>query len=138
MLAEDTVAPMAQFTQVLSLSLSVVLIAAYALSLIFSLRTHREIFEAAEAGEPGEAVWPLNMALAAVACVTVLVALVSDLFVESLQQAALALGMTPAFVGFIIVALVGGAAELVAALSAARKNRLDLSVGIALGSARRR
>ena len=43
--------------------------------------------------------------------------------------------MTPAFVGFVIVALVGGAAELVSALSAARKNRLDLSVGIALGSA---
>ena len=43
--------------------------------------------------------------------------------------------MTPAFVGFVIVALVGGAAELVSALSAARKDRLDLSVGIALGSA---
>ena len=45
------------------------------------------------------------------------------------------LGLSPAFVGFIIVALVGGAAEMVAAFSAARKNRLDLSVGIALGSA---
>ena len=43
--------------------------------------------------------------------------------------------MTPAFVGFIVVALVGGAAEMGAAFSAARKNRLDLSVGIALGSA---
>src|SRR5204862_8195509 len=46
-----------------------------------------------------------------------------------------ALGMTPAFVGFIVVALVGGAAEMVSAFSGARKNRLDLSVGIALGSA---
>jgi Ca2+:H+ antiporter len=46
-----------------------------------------------------------------------------------------AFGMTPAFVGFIIVALVGGAAEMVAAWSGARKNHLDLSVGIALGSA---
>jgi Ca2+:H+ antiporter len=44
-------------------------------------------------------------------------------------------GMTPAFVGFIVVALVGGAAEMASAFSAARKNRLDLSVGIALGSA---
>ena len=43
--------------------------------------------------------------------------------------------MTPAFVGFIIVALVGGAAEMASAFSGARKNRLDLSVGIALGSA---
>jgi Ca2+:H+ antiporter len=50
------------------------------------------------------------------------------------QQAAEAFGMTPAFVGFIIVALVGGAAEMASAFSGARKNRLDLSVGIALGS----
>ena len=64
-----------------------------------------------------------------------LVALVSEVFVESMQQAATALGVSPAFVGFIIVALVGGAAEMVTALSAALKDRLDLSVGIALGSA---
>ena len=57
------------------------------------------------------------------------------MFVESLQQAAVALGMTTAFVGFVIVALVGGAAEMVSAFSGARKDRLDLSVGIALGSA---
>jgi len=63
------------------------------------------------------------------------VALVSEIFVESVQQAASALGLTPAFVGFIVVALVGAAAEMTAAFAAARKNRLDLSVGIALGSA---
>jgi len=51
------------------------------------------------------------------------------------QEAAKAFGMTPAFVGFIVVALVGAAAEMAAAFSGARKNRLDLSVGIALGSA---
>jgi Ca2+:H+ antiporter len=51
------------------------------------------------------------------------------------QQAATTLGLSPAFVGFIVVAIVGAAAEMVAAFSAARKNRLDLSVGIALGSA---
>src|SRR5438270_251229 len=62
-------------------------------------------------------------------------ALVSEVFVESVQQAAVALGITPAFVGIVIVALVGGAAEMVSAFSAARKNKLDLSVGIALGSA---
>ena len=59
----------------------------------------------------------------------------SEIFVESVQQAADAFGMTPAFVGFIVVALVGGAAEMASAFSAARKDRLDLSVGIALGSA---
>jgi Ca2+:H+ antiporter len=45
------------------------------------------------------------------------------------------MGMTDAFVGFVVVALVGGAAEMASAFSGARKNRLDLSVGIALGSA---
>ena len=77
----------------------------------------------------------MGLALSTLAGVTVLVALVSEIFVESVQHAAVAFGMTPAFVGFIIVALVGGAAEMVAAWSGARKNRLDLSVGIALGSA---
>jgi Ca2+:H+ antiporter len=75
------------------------------------------------------------LAVATLAGVTVLVALVSEVFVESVQQAAVAFGMTPAFVGFIVVALVGGAAEMASAFSGARKNRLDLSVGIALGSA---
>jgi Ca2+:H+ antiporter len=56
-------------------------------------------------------------------------------FVESVHGAALELGMTQAFVGFIVVALVGGAAEMASAFSGARKNRLDLSVSIALGSA---
>jgi Ca2+:H+ antiporter len=60
---------------------------------------------------------------------------VSEVFVESVQKAAEAFGMTPAFVGFIVVALVGGAAEMASAFSGARRNRLDLSVGIALGSA---
>jgi Ca2+:H+ antiporter len=77
----------------------------------------------------------MNLALATLAAVTVLVALVSEVFVESVQQAATAIGISPAFVGFIVVALVGGAAEMVTAFSAARKDRLDLSVGVALGSA---
>ena len=77
----------------------------------------------------------MGLALATLAGVTVLVALVSEVFVESVQQAAVTFGMTPAFVGFIVVALVGGAAEMASAFSGARKNRLDLSVGIALGSA---
>ena len=123
------------FTEMLSVSLSVLLIAAYGLGLLFSLKTHREFFGSAEQAETGEAPWPLGLALATLAGVTVLVALVSEVFVESVQQAAVAFGMTPAFVGFIVVALVGGAAEMASAFSAARKDRLDLSLGIALGSA---
>jgi Ca2+:H+ antiporter len=121
--------------QSLSLGLAVLLIVAYGLGMLFSLRTHRELFASAEGGEAGEAPWPLGLALATLAGVTVLVALVSEVFVESVQKAAEAFGMTPAFVGFIVVALVGGAAEMASAFSGARKNRLDLSVGIALGSA---
>ena len=121
--------------QKLSVGLAVLLIVAYGLGLLFSLRTHRELFVSVEHGEASEAPWPIGLALATLAGVTLLVALVSEVFVESVQKAAEAFGMTPAFVGFIVVALVGGAAEMATAFSGARKNRLDLSVGIALGSA---
>jgi len=125
----------AAFTQTLSLCLAFLLIAIYGLGLLFSLKTHREVVAGAEHAEAEEAPWPMGLSLATLAGVTVLVALVSEVFVESVQEAALELGMTQAFVGFIVVALVGAAAEMAAAFSAARKNRLDLSVGIALGSA---
>jgi Ca2+:H+ antiporter len=125
----------AAFIEELSVGLAVLLIAAYAMSMLFSLKTHSELFASAEAGESGETPWPMGLALATLAGVTVLVALVSEVFVESVQEAAVAFGMTPAFVGFIVVALVGAAAEMASAFSGARKNRLDLSVGIALGSA---
>lgn len=131
--ADSTV--VAAMTQKLSLGLSVLLIVTYGLSLLFSLMTHREVFASAEASESGETPLPLGLALGTLACVTVLVALVSEIFVESVQKAAEAFGMSPAFVGFIVVALVGGAAEMASSFSGARKNRLDLSVGIALGSA---
>ena len=125
----------AVFTRQLSVGLAVLLILTYGLSMLFSLKTHREQFVSAESGEASESPWPIGLALATLAGVTVLVALVSEIFVESVQKAAEAFGMTPAFVGFIVVALVGGAAEMGSAFSGARKNRLDLSVGIALGSA---
>jgi Ca2+:H+ antiporter len=123
------------FVGTLSLGLAVLLIVAYALGALFSLKTHRELFAAAEHAGDEEIHWPMRLALGALAVVTVLVALVSEIFVASVQEAAVAFGMTPAFVGFIVVALVGGAAEMASAFSGARKNRLDLSVGIALGSA---
>jgi Ca2+:H+ antiporter len=121
--------------QDLSLGLAVVLITTYALGMLFSLGTHRESFAATAHAEPGEAPWPIGLALATLAGVTVLVALVSEIFVASVQEAAESFGMTPAFVGFVIVSLVGGAAEMASAFGGARKNRLDLAVGIALGSA---
>ena len=132
--ARDPTRAAAEFSQTLSWGLSLVLIASYALGILFSLKTHRELFSGAKHEEHDEATWPTTLALGTLAGVTVLVALVSEIFVESVQQAAETFGMTPAFVGFIVVALVGGAA-MASAFSGARKNRLDLSVGIALGSA---
>jgi Ca2+:H+ antiporter len=118
-----------------SAALAILLIVAYGLSLLFSLKTHKELFASEDRGETEEAKWPINLAVGTLLVVTVLVALVSEIFVESVQHAAATLGMSPAFVGFIIVALVGAAAEMAVAFSAARKNRLDMSVSIALGSA---
>ena len=121
------------FNQKLSVILCVLLLIAYGLGLLFSLGTHREFFSGESEHE--EAAWPIGLALGTLAGVTILVALVSEVFVSSVQEAAISFGMTPAFVGFIVVALVGAAAEMAAAFSAARKNHLDLSVSISLGSA---
>lgn len=123
-------------SQKLSIGLAVLLISAYALSLLFSLRTHKDLFvsadhDAKDAHQP----WPIGLAVGTLIIITILVALVSEIFVGSVQKAGETLGMSPAFVGFIVVALVGGAAEMAVAFSAARKNRLDMSVSIALGSA---
>lgn len=123
------------FMNKLSVGLAILLITAYGLGMYFSLKTHRELFGSESHGEDGEKPWPIRMALTTLAGVTLLVALVSEIFVESVQEAAVSFGMTQAFVGFIVVALVGGAAEMASAFSGARKDRLDLSVGISLGSA---
>jgi Ca2+:H+ antiporter len=125
----------ATFIPTLSVWLSVLLIAAYGLGMVFSLGTHKDLFASAGHADHGEPAWPIGMAIATLATVTILVALVSEVFVASVQEAADAFGMTPAFVGFVVVTIVGAAAEMASAFSGARKNRLDLSVGIALGSA---
>jgi Ca2+:H+ antiporter len=134
-IAKADLVPGAGLTQKLSVALAVLLIVGYGLGLLFSLKTHREIFASAEHAEASEPPWPIGLALTTLGVVTVLVALVSEIFVESVQKAAETFRMSQAFVGFIVVALVGAAAEMAVAFSAARKDRLDLSVGIALGSA---
>ena len=121
------------FSQKLSVGLGLLLIISYALGMLYSLKTHRELFGSVSHGG-GDGSWPMGLALGTLLGVTVLVALVSEVFVESVQQAAETFGMTPAFVGFIIVSLVGGASAMPTAFKGARKDRLDLSVGIALGS----
>jgi Ca2+:H+ antiporter len=119
----------------LSYGLSAILIVTYASSLLFSIKTHREYFAGRGEGEHGGEPWPMPVALAVLAGATVLIALVSEVFVGSVQVAALSFGMSRAFVGFVVVSIVGAAAEMMSAFTAARKNRLDMSVGIAVGSA---
>jgi Ca2+:H+ antiporter len=131
----DRVPEGSPFVQDLSLGLAVLLIIAYGLGMLYSPGTHKGAFASVGHADAEDPAWSLGASLVTLAVVTVLVALVSEVFVSSSQAAAETLGITPAFVGFIIVALVGGAAEMTTAFSAARKDRLDLSVGIALGSA---
>ena len=90
----------ATFTQKLSVGLSVLLIVTYGLGMVFSLKTHREFFASAESDEAGEAPWPIGLALATLAGVTVLVALVSEIFVESVQKAAEVVRDDPGVRGF--------------------------------------
>lgn len=123
----------------LSVEISLVLVVTYALSLVFSLRTHRHLFvgEAAEAAKvesDGHAVWSIGRSVAVLAGATVMVAWMSEILVGSVTHAAEAMGMTSIFVGVIVVAVVGNAAEHSTAVLVAMKNRMDLSVGIAIGS----
>ena len=124
-----------KFMQNLSVALSVLLIASYGLSMFFSLSTHRELFSSVAHAHVAEGSWPMGLSLGTLGVATVLMAVVSEIFVGSVQSAGDTFGMTPAFIGFIVVPLVSSVAELAPALSGARNNRLDFSVGIALGGA---
>ncbi len=126
------------FVLELSLAIAIILLLTYGLGLLFSIKTHSEYFAGKKvegSAETEEPPWPMGLALPTLAVVTVFIALVSEIFVESVQVASEELGMSAPFVGFIVVALVGAAAEMTTAFAAARKNRLDLSVSIAMGSA---
>ncbi len=123
----------------LSLEISVVLIVTYGLTLFFSLRTHKQLFvgepEPARAVEDNHrAPWPVGRSVALLAVATALIAWVSEILVSSVEHAAAAFGMTSVFVGVIVVAIIGNAAEHSTAITVARKNRMDLSYGIAIGS----
>ena len=132
--AEEIATP--EFMGRLSLGLSVLLLATYGLGLLFSLGTHREFFAAPEGGhaEHEEKPWPMGAAVGVLVAVTIALAFVAHIFVASVEEAAAEFGMSQAFVGLIVVSIVGAAAEIAAAFSAARKNHMTLSVGIAMGS----
>lgn len=117
----------------LSLEISLVLLLAYAAHLIFSLYTHKQLFTGAPA-EAGKAAWGVKKSILILVGSTALIAWVSEILVGSVEQAAATLGMTRVFIGVIVVAVVGNAAEHSTAVMMAMKNRMELSIGIAIGS----
>ena len=118
----------------LSLGIAAILIVTYALALVFSLFTHRQMFTGGEdSGKPG-LLWSLPRAIGALAGVTVLIAWVSEILVGSIEVAARSMGMTDVFVGVIVVAIIGNAAEHATAVESSIDNRMELSLWISLGS----
>jgi Ca2+:H+ antiporter len=123
----------------LSFDISLVLLITYALSLLFTLHTHKQLFAgqvtAAEADpEPEHHSWSMTKSLLVLAGATALIAWISEILVGSVEQAAHAFGMSSIFVGVIVVAIVGNAAEHSTAVLVAMKNRMDLALSIAIGS----
>ncbi len=130
----------AQFNpQVLSLNtaLAVLLLVTYGLYLLFMLKTHPQLFKSAEGAKAehhdGPA-WGLPRAIGSLVGASVLAAWMSEILVGAAEGTGKALGMSQAFIGLVLVAVVGGAAESLSAIVAGRKNKMDLSIGIALGS----
>jgi Ca2+:H+ antiporter len=123
--------------QMLNLGISGLLLLAYALYLLFSLKTHPGAFasmaEADEAGHEGKP-WGLPGAVSSLIGASVLAAWMSEILVGAAEGTGKALGMSQVFIGIVFLAVVGGAAESGSAIAMARKNKMDLSVGITLGS----
>ncbi len=119
----------------LSVAIVLVLFLTYFLSLIFHLVTHRELFEGSgPTGQEDESQWPLWQSITALAIATAFVAWLSEFLVGSIEAARHALGLSEIFVGVVVIAFVGNAAEHSTAVWSAWKNKMDLSLGIATGS----
>ena len=135
----------------LSLEIALVLFSVYVLMLLFSLKTHKHLYnpqpETESEAEPKEKddygitpysdveePWPQRVAVTVLLVATILVAVMSELLVGAVEEARIELGWTQLFVGVVVVAIVGNAAEHSTAVLVAMKNHMDLSVQIAVGS----
>lgn len=124
----------------LSLAVCVALIISYALGLLFSLRTHKNLFNpmderAVDEEAPAHGVWSVRRSLLTLLGATVFVGLISEVLAGTIEETGQKWGLTEVFLGVVVVAIVGNAAEHSSAILVAMKNKMDLSVGIALGSA---
>lgn len=127
--------------QNLSLEISIVLFIVYILSLIFSLRTHSHLYVSESGGDRadedealGVHEWSKTKSVTILLIATALVALMSEFLVGAVEAAAKSIGLTEVFVGVILVAIIGNAAEHSTAVLMAMKNKMDLALNIAIGS----
>ncbi|MEJ7750666.1 MAG: calcium/proton exchanger [Thermoleophilaceae bacterium] len=120
----------------LSLGVAIVLIVSYIAGLVFSLKTHREVFNPFEGSEAEEheGGWSMKKSLVLLAIAAVLVGIMSEVLVGSITEASADIGISEFFVGVFVVAIVGNAAEHWVAVLVAAKDKMDLAVGIAVGS----
>jgi len=116
----------------LSLAVAIVLIISYIGGLVFSLKTHRSLFNPPY--EEDAAGWSIRRSVIALAIAGVLVGLMSEVLVGSISEAAESIGLSEFFIGAIVVAIVGNAAEHWVAVLVAAKDKMDLAVNIAIGS----
>ncbi len=117
----------------MSEAVALILILTYGCSLLFSLRTHRRLF-GGEAHPLEGPVWSPRKALLVLAGATVAVAIESELLVHAATEATETLGLSPVFLGLIVIPIIGNAAEHAAAVVLSRKGQIDLGLQIALGS----
>jgi Ca2+:H+ antiporter len=121
----------------LSISISVVLLAVYLLNLVFALVTHPALFAGSHAAEEplaGAPAWSVRTSAIVLAGATAVIAWMSEILVGAIEPTAHELGLSNVFVGVFVVAILGNAAEHATAISAALKDRMDLSLSIAIGS----
>jgi Ca2+:H+ antiporter len=117
----------------LSLAVAIVLIATYVAGLFFSLKTHRALFNP-EHGDEDSWGWSVRKSVLILAVAGILVGVMSEVLVGSIEEASHSVGLSEFFIGVIVVAIVGNAAEHWVAVLAAIKDKMDLSVNIAIGS----
>jgi Ca2+:H+ antiporter len=123
--------------QLLGLGIAGLLLLAYGLYLLYSLKTHSKAFESVEGGDGGHhhgPQWGLPRSIVSLLVASVLAAWMSEILVGAAEETGKALGMSEMFIGIVFLAVIGGAAESGSAIAMARKNKVDLTVSIALGS----
>jgi Ca2+:H+ antiporter len=119
----------------LSIGVALVLLGTYVAGLLFSLRTHKDLFnpehgEEDHVGEP----WSVRRSVIMLAVAGVAVGVMSEILVGSISEASESIGLSEFFVGVIVVAIVGNAAEHWVAIYFAARDKMDLAVNIAIGS----